>query len=257
MPVHDLLPAQSRLIAELAEICEVADRRGFLLKNRLLFDSAAVEKLYDEVVRLARLDLKKAERLAQAAVWVADSLKDDFSRAQSRRAMGHVQLIKGKYVDALASYRKALALFRALGREIEIGRTLYGGSLQALIYLGEYDQAFAWALEARDIFQRLGDRLRLARLDSNMGNILYRQDRFEEALEYYRRALEGFGDQSAPQDIAITLRNIAVCHISLADFGRALETYASARAHCLNNSMPLMVAEADYNIAYLYFQRGE
>ena len=44
---------------------------------------------------------------------------------------------------------------------------------------------------ARDIFERLGDRLRLARLDANMGNILYRQDRFEEALELYQRAYRG------------------------------------------------------------------
>jgi CHAT domain-containing protein len=257
IPIPDLLPAQNRLIAELAEIPDLAARRGFLRKNRALFNPAAVGLLYEEVVRLARLDLRKADRLAQSAIWVADRLGDDFCRAQSLRAVGHVQLIKGKYTDALQSYQEALSLFRALGRENDVGRTLYGGSLQALIYLGQYDQAFAWALEARDIFQRLGDRLRLARLDSNMGNILYRQDRFEEALAYYQRALEGFGGQSATRDIAITLRNIAVCHISLMDFERALEAYAHARAHCLNNRMPLMVAEADYNIAYLYFQRGE
>ena len=31
---------------------------------------------------------------------------------------------------------------------------------------------------------------RLARLDANVGNILYRQDRFEEALELYQRAYD-------------------------------------------------------------------
>ena len=148
-------------------------------------------------------------------------------------------------------------MFRRLGSEAEIGRTLYGGSLQALIYLGQYDEAFAWAREARQIFARRGDRLRLARLDTNMANILYRQDRFDEALEHYRRASEQFAQQGDPQDIAITLRNMAVCYISLADFEKALDTYRTARDLCERNGWPQLVAETDYNIAYLHYQRGE
>ncbi len=245
------------LVAELAQSPDVAARRGLLRRHRRLQDPAIVEMIYDEVVRLARVDPRKAARLAQAASWIAESLGSEYCRAQSFRAAGHVQLVRGKYAEALQSYRSALALFRRLGCETEIGRTLYGGSLQALIYLGRYDQAFSWAQEAREIFHRLGDRLRLARLDTNMGNILYRQDRFEEALMYYKRALEGFGCEGEPQDVAITLRNIAVCHISMSDYGTALQTYQLARAHCEHNEMPLMVAEADYNIAYLHYQRGE
>ena len=34
-----------------------------------------------------------------------------------------------------------------------------------------------------EVIRRHGDRLRLARLDTNMGNLMFRQDRFEEALE--------------------------------------------------------------------------
>ncbi|HYK88871.1 MAG TPA: CHAT domain-containing protein [Acidobacteriota bacterium] len=245
------------LITELAQLSDAAARRGMLRRNRRLHSPEVVDFLYEEVVRLARVDLRQADRLAQAAAWIAERLEDDYCRAQGLRAAGHVLLIRGKYAEAVQSYRSALALFRRLGRDEEVGRTLYGGSLQALIYLGKYDEAFSWALEAREIFQRLGDELRLARLDNNMGNILYRQDRFEAALECYRRAFESFGRKGEAQDVAITLRNMAVCHISLGDSGKAMETYQEARAHCERNEMPLMVAEADYNIAYLHYQRGE
>src|SRR5581483_7151052 len=44
---------------------------------------------------------------------------------------------------------------------------------------------------------------------------------------------------------------------SLNDFRQALETYREAREHCVKHDMPLLVAEADYNIAYLYYLRGE
>ena len=44
---------------------------------------------------------------------------------------------------------------------------------------------------------------------------------------------------------------------SLNDFHRAEETYRLARQHCLENGFSLLVAEADYNVAYLHYLRGE
>src|SRR5437588_5638662 len=50
---------------------------------------------------------------------------------------------------------------------------------------------------------------------------------------------------------------MAGCLISLNDFPRALSAYRGARSFCEQNNMPLLVAQADYNIAYLYYLRGE
>ncbi len=90
-----------------------------------------------------------------------------------------------------------------------------------------------------------------------MGNMLYRQDRFEEALELYLRAYRDFVEIGEPQDVAITLKNMATCQIGMNDFRQALETYQQARAYSLEHEMPLLAAGADYNIAYLYYLRGE
>ena len=104
------------------------------------------------------------------------------------------------------------------------------GALQTLIYLGNYDEALAWAGEARVVFTRQRDRLRLARLDSNLGNVLYRQGRFDEALTVLPRTCR-IGRRRRAQDITVTLRNMAVCHISLNAFPAALRTYQRARAY--------------------------
>lgn len=244
-------------IAELAAIADGQARRALLRRTAALYTPAAVTALYDEVVTLTRVDLERADRLAQAARWLASRLRDDWCRAQALRASGHVLYARGRYAPALARYEAALALLRALGRDLDVGRTL-NGAIHTLIYLGRYDQALEWACEARGIFARQGDRLRMARLDSNSGNILYRQDRFTEALELYRRAydelLTGGGQ---PQDFAAVLSNMAVCSISLNDFTTALGYYRDARDYCECHGMPLLVAEADYNIAYLHYLRGE
>jgi len=41
---------------------------------------------------------------------------------------------------------------------------------------------------APEIFSRLNDPRRLARLEINVGNIYHRQDRFEESIAHYERA---------------------------------------------------------------------
>jgi hypothetical protein len=60
-----------------------------------------------------------------------------------------------------------------------------------------------------------------------------------------------------PNDVAVALRNIAVCHISLNDFARALAVHREARAFCESHGTRRLVVEADYNIAYLHYLRGE
>ena len=105
--------------------------------------------------------------------------------------------------------------------------------------------------------RRADDQLRLARLGTNLGNVLYRQDRLDEAQAQYAAALVAFRAAGTPQDVAIALRNLAVCQISRHDFDEALSAYRAARAWCEAHGLAMLVAEADYNIAYLFFLRGD
>src|SRR5262245_16742800 len=237
-----------------------ASRRAvasFLRHQKKLWDRSVVETLYESVVRVARMDLRQAERLADAASWLAEKLRDDRCRAQSLRAVGHVLLIGRRYGEALKHYNGALRLYRRPCERRDAGRTLSGGALQSLVYLARYDDALTAAREARRIFERHGDLLRLARLDTNMGNILSRQNRFEEALTLYQRARAPLERLGEPQDVAAVLGNMAVCQMHVNQFDTAMETYQEARHYCEMHDMPLLVAQVEYNIAYLHYLRGE
>jgi CHAT domain-containing protein len=249
-------PPQERLIDRLAEFSTARLRTAFLLRHRELWDAAVVDDLYARVVRVARVDLQRADRLARAATWIAEKLDDAGARAQSLRASGHVRFFRGKYTAALKDYDAAARLFRQAGREVDVARTL-NGALQSLISLGKYDEALASAAEARSLFERHAAAVNLARLDSNVANIMARQDRFDEALPIYRRVYEQLTAIGDPPDVAAVLSNMALCHINLGDFTSALETYHAARAYCDRHEMPLLVTQADYNIAYLHYLRGE
>jgi tetratricopeptide (TPR) repeat protein len=244
------------LIDHLAGVHAAGARARFLRKHRELIDPAVVEELYGRVVRLARVDVDQADRLALAARRIANTLGDSLSRAQSIRAQGHVRFIRGEHAAALKHYDAAAKLYRRAGRDVDVARTL-NGSIQSLISLGKYAAAHASARKARVLFERHGVELGLARLDSNAANIFSRQDRWDKALPLYRRAYEELSKKGEAQDVAAVLSNLALAYINLNDFERALTTYREARAYCERHGMPLLVLQADYNIAYLYYLRGE
>jgi CHAT domain-containing protein len=229
---------------------------AFFAAHPELRTPGTVELLHDEVLRTLYADLTRARRAAQAASELAAELNAPAARAASLRAMGHVHYASSQYEDAIRCYTEAMDILEALDRNADVGRTLISG-IQPLIYLGEYEKAFAWAARAGQIFQALGDHLRLARLASNVGNILYRQDRYAEALAKYEEAHATLGRVGEPRDVAAVLSNIAVCQISLGRFSDALSRYQQARDYCHEHELLPLVAEADYNIAYLHYLQGD
>jgi len=242
-----------------ARIASLEDRqavRRFVGRHKELHSASSATRLGDAVAKLIPVDLDQAERVSDAAEWLAERLGDPRSRALSLRASAHVLYSRGHYAAALKRYQAALVLFRSLREDSEVGRTL-SSSLPSLLYLGRYDEAQKRGEAAREVFERAGDRRRLARLDNILANLHYRQDRFPEALSLYQRAYAQSLEHGDPRDVAAALSNLAVCHISLNQFGEALETHRRARAYCQENDLPLLVVAADYNIAYLYYMRGE
>jgi tetratricopeptide (TPR) repeat protein len=255
-----LTETQEALISEAVEqllaMPEESSRRVFLERSPQLQQRSVVLYLASQVPKIASDNVDRALQLAGLASWLAEILNDDYCRARSARAMGHPLQLKGKLSESLVEYQKALDLFTKLKLDPEVGITL-SGSLQPLILLGNYEESRLREEKARKIFKAQGDELRLARLDANLGNVLHRQDRFEEALVLYQRAEQSLLRFDAIDDLAIVLNNIAVCHISLREFPSALETYRRLRTYSEQRHLQRLTVQANYNIAYLHYLQGE
>lgn len=245
--------------AALLELRRFDDRRllrEFLSARRDLVMPCVVEQLAELVRKRLRIDVEEALGLADAALEIAVMLDDAQSLGRGYRAKANALWFKGDCRAAVELFDKAIAHFEQSDLAVEIGRTL-SSSIQPLSLLGEYDQALAAASRARQIFLTLGDGWRIARLEINVANILHRQDRFADALASYVRAYEDLAPYKDAEGIGVALHNIAVCLIMLNDFERALSCYQRVRAVCADNGMPLLALQADYNIAYLFFLRGD
>jgi len=246
---------KEQLLKELAGFAADA-RLRFLAKHPSLLRPEVVSELADKVREQVRVDVPQALRLADAAVAIAEKLKNKESQATALRAKANVLYAKGEHAAAAELHERAAALFEAAGKTNEVARTL-SSSIQPLLLMGEYNRAFAAGERAGKIFASEGNSWRLARLEINIGNIYYRQDRFDEALSCYERAYRGLPAQQDSEGIAAVLSNMATCYISLNLFPKAVDVYKQARQFCDEHGMPLLVTQADYNIAYLHYLRGE
>lgn len=226
-----------------------------LRSERGAVDADLVYRLCEQSRAAMRSDIGRAGELAEAARAAARVAGDRKALAESLRMVGHVRHLSGDNRGAAAAYSRAVVMLEELGERVDAGRTM-SSALQSLIYLGQYKQAMEWAGRARAIFEMDGDRLRLARLDSNEANILHRQDRYAEALPMYERAavaLRALGDLDST---GIALRNSAVCHAALYEFDRALQCYREAEALYRQKGLPLLAAEIGDNIAQMYHLQG-
>src|SRR5580700_9043375 len=256
MPAAITKIPREELLLEFARVDNDADRRKLLAHHKALLRSEVVKQLADLVLEKIRVDTKEALHLAEAAVLIGRRLRRKEDIALGTRAKANALYACGDNRAAVEHHEQAFEMYEGLGIWKEAARTL-SSSIQPLILLGEYDKAFKAADRARDIFTRLNDPWRLARLDINLGNVFHRQDRFEEAISQYERAYEGLLPYKDAEGIAVVLSNMAMCLISLNDFPRSLDCYQKAREACERFGMPLLRDQADYNIAYLYYFRGE
>ena len=251
-------PFPEELVSELAELADDAARHDFLGKHPELVSESTVRELAELVRRYARMDPRQALAVAEFSVAVAQKLNNREALANGLLAMSNGLYVMGQNRAALEHNAQSAEIFRSLGKNTDLARAL-NASIQPHILLGEYEQATAAAEEARQIFRAEGNEWRLARVELNAGNILYRQDRFDEALACYERAYQYFlrHKEKDPEAVAVALHNKATCLISVNDFPRALAIYEEARAFSVQHNMPTVVGHADYNIAWLHYLRGE
>jgi len=90
-----------------------------------------------------------------------------------------------------------------------------------------------------------------------IGNLLHRQDRFADAMTCYERAHQALLPLGDADGLLSVIHNKAVTLTSLNDFHAARAAYEEARQLAAARGLDQAVGQADYNIAWLYYLRGE
>lgn len=247
--------SDEEIFDQLAALPDDASRTSFFIHHPELLSPSFVTRLVETVRTMVKVDLNKACALADAAVTVANRLGDKESTAFALRAKANTFWSLGQNKQASELHAQAIQLFEEVGNPLEAARTL-SISIQPLILLGEYERAHVAAERARTIFTAAQDMVRLARLEINVGNIFHRQDRFREALDCYERAYSQLLPDKDHEGLIAALHNVAMCLIMVDEYERADNAYEQVSNLCRERKMPVAMAQAEYNRAYLRYLRG-
>ena len=200
----------------------------------------AAQRAFDEGQKLRSQQAADSKRGAiakyQEAATLFNGAGDGYRQMLSLQATGltHVQL--SEFRTALRFFEDALSLAQKLGDERPQAplETLVGGVNDVL---GEIAKSHQHYERARVLATRLRDASIEGSALNNIGKLYNDAGDFQQALDYYLRALPLFADTPARR--AIALNNIGVAYTSLGDLERALDY--------LQQSVELVKAGTDRN----------
>ena len=130
-------------------------------------------------------------------------------------------LQRGDPVQAQARLERSIELYRKAGSRALEGRTRSNLAF-ALFAQSQYAKALEQAQQALAIARETGDREGEGNPSNLLGMIHLSWGRYPQALSFFQRALAVFRDLS-PLDEARVLQNIALVHLTLGDYVKALK----------------------------------
>ncbi|MGQ0721476.1 MAG: CHAT domain-containing protein [Candidatus Eiseniibacteriota bacterium] len=216
----------------------------------------AVEPMAAEVLRLLRIDARRAFEVAERADIVARSTPDLEARARAEWIRGHGLVTVSRLREGLDSYRSAARSYEKMGKRDEVARIAIS-QVNALSWLGRYREALGLGESARRTLRRTGQAAAAARLDLNLGNVHHWSGRPRRALACYDRALR-FARRDGDSSMARSIQMNRATQLSA--LGRLKESESLFRevrdeADAAGEGRHRAVAE--YNLGYILFQRGD
>ena len=240
---------------ELADkLINAESAEAFLRQPGVVAGWETVSALKTEVDRLIGSDLNAAERLSERIEQVAAALGDQVSQAFAEASRARVLHHVGRYPEADALYERAIAATGAARLTTERA-IIQMHRVFALTQMGRYDQALAAARAARRVLARRAP-LHLAQLETNVGILYYRLDRYHKAIEHYERARRLLAASDDATTRAVVDTNLSHALMETDRHGDALRLLEDAAQALARAGQTLWAAQTRFHIGYLQFLRG-
>lgn len=243
----------NRELADKLMNAESAD--AFLRGPGVVASWETVSALKAEVDRLIGSDLNVAERLSERVEQVAAALGDATSRAFAEASRARVLHHIGRYAEADALYQSAMRGTRAARLATDTA-VIQMHRVFALTQMGRYDEALTVSRASRRVLAPQSP-VHLAQLETNVGILHYRLDRYEKAIEHYERAREALGPHGDEAMRAVIDTNLSHAMMEMDRHGEALRLLEGAAAAMERSGRTLWAAQTRFHIGYLQFLRGD
>jgi tetratricopeptide (TPR) repeat protein len=209
--------------------------------------------LYSGGPRSAQTDQAIARSLA--ALKIASQTNDRMLLAEACRLMAHTLNADEQYEQCVDYYQKAISLFETSGSGEQAARTRLG-FMAALYMMGKYDDAMEVAGAAERWFQTNNHPSGLAKVYSNIGNLNYRREQHQLALQYHSKARTLFEQLKDWPALAMCYLNLANGLAFTDQLREAEKMYNLSEEISARLNMQELFMQARYNKSYLMFLQG-
>ncbi len=224
----------------------------------------------DDPIALARLCDRHADVASRSAAltpavrWLrrgfralegVDGVEATAWRAKMRSRLGGVRNRQGRWSEAIAECRRAIAEAESVGELSALAHALY--SLDwALVESGRAEEAtHSW--RALDIYERLGDPEHELIVLNNLGMFAYFDGRWDDAIALYRRARICGERSGRPADVAFVDCNVGEILSDQGQLDAAEEHLQRARRVWSGTREAQAVAFVDVLLGRLAVRRGD
>jgi len=172
-------------LAELLLSTTDEERGPLLMQYSTLADLNLVWTLKAIYDSLESSDVTRARQSSQALALVAQFTGDIVSGAVAAWVEGMVVLDDGQMEQAVLDLDRAESQFLSAGQILPAAHTQIS-KFRALAMQGQYEEAIACGLRARDVFSRHQDVLSIGKIEQSLGNLQFMLDRYVLAEGHYR-----------------------------------------------------------------------
>ncbi|MDQ6871797.1 MAG: tetratricopeptide repeat protein, partial [Gemmatimonadota bacterium] len=203
------------------------------------------------IVHQSSGDLDRAESIYREARGTAESIRDAEAMAMIDQNLGTVASIRGDIREALDSFHRSLAGYRALGMLDHAAQVLNNIGL-AYTDLGELDEAEAAYAAAAEAFGEQHDHPNEMNVALNQVQLCIATGRFDEAQERVE-ALLAITGEIAPSWRGEVFRHVGVIARERGDYVKAAE-YLGRAGECAEEGEDLLLkADVAEQLAELYW----
>ena len=246
-----------RHVDRLLELATDSERGAYLRATPELATAEGARVLCRSAVALSSRDLSHSQAICHSLNELALLLPEHLVLGYRDHAWAAQNLQSGSnYRVTVGLWKAALQHFEAAGRPDEAAITSYCG-LATLDFVRDTELFWLWEARARQHFEATGDRLRLARLNVNVGVMHLRKDEWREATCLFEDAYRSLASIGNSHDLKAVLSNLAVCYERMGDLPRALNFLERARNECEDEGLFTELVYAEHQMASILHLHGD
>ncbi|MBV8714516.1 MAG: tetratricopeptide repeat protein [Chloroflexi bacterium] len=183
----------------------------------------------DSTLTVFQGEFDEGQRLAEAAVAMAQVLDQPAMAAEFRGLLATQQANRGDLASAAANNAAALAVLRTTGPEASLAGTLMGAATVARLQ-GDDAQAIRFTEESLRIMQRIGLDFYVGHVVSGLGLLYLRRGQLDRARQYFEQALDGRRARGERTGVLGSLRDLGQVALAEGDLRSAQRYFEESLA---------------------------